>query len=278
MIQMRQRSIDSHQKYVRPSCLPALNLRFQTYEFFKPYYEKSYDQISIPDVLTSTPKDTLINYFSILREAENMVERSCGTIGNARLPFPIAYNFFSQDYQNKVSFEEYMKSFAGIGHTSLLKLIQIPNLDKGNKFFYEIETIEGFEGKTTEYFGYYYGFIWVVKEQTGYRISNIQEYPEVFLCAPYHGWDHEGETIVDVKYGNWCNLLRYRYPTIRHEYIKHIYFYGQDHALYLLVFFTLTNGTDIEIAQFRKEKGQDWTQVNLVPEKECIDLRGKFKM
>ena len=83
-----------HQKYFRPSSLPVLNLRFTSSDFFHPYYEKSYDQIQVPMELTKTPEDTLLNYFSILREAENLLGRSCGSVGQARLPFPLAYIFY----------------------------------------------------------------------------------------------------------------------------------------------------------------------------------------
>lgn len=86
-----------HQKYFRPSRLPALNMRFTTWEFLQPYYEKTHDQIQLPAELTKTPEDTLLNYFSILRKAENMGGRSCGTVGNARIPFPLAYNFLSEE-------------------------------------------------------------------------------------------------------------------------------------------------------------------------------------
>ncbi|MBG9587243.1 hypothetical protein ABE26_09155 [Cytobacillus firmus] len=258
-----------HQKYFRPSCLPALKLRLASWEFFQPYYAKTYDQIQVPTELTKTPEDTLINYFSILREASNMGGRSCGSIGYGRIPFPLAYNFLSNKYQEKFSYEEYLNSFDGVGHTSLIKLCQVPDLKQGIKFFYEIETIEEFEGKRAEYFGYSYGFIHLVHEQDGFRISDFQQIPEDFLCAPYHLWQHDGEAVVDVKYGIWCKLIQKRYPTIINGYGKHIYFHGNDGADYCFIFITLTNGTDIEIAQFRKVGDEKWKQVKMKPEAEC---------
>ncbi|MGE6378601.1 hypothetical protein [Peribacillus muralis] len=259
-----------HQRYFRPSCLPALNLRLSDWKFFEPYYEKTHGQIQLPAKLTKTPEDTLLNYFSLLREAENIAGRSCGTIGNGNIPFPIAFNFLSKNYQKKLSYHKYVHSFSGIGHTSLMKLCRVPDVSTGIKFFYEIETIEAFEGKTTEYFGYAYGFIQLVHEQTGYRISDVQKFTEDFLCAPYHGWDQDGESIVDVKYGNWCKLLNKRYPTIQKGYVKHIFFHGNDGADYYFIFITLTNGTDVEMAQFRKKGDEIWKQVNMKPEEECL--------
>ncbi|MDR4985368.1 hypothetical protein CN491_07130 [Bacillus cereus] len=272
MLKHNQQDITSYpQKYFRPSCLKALNLRFSNWEFFAPYYNKTQKEIQVPTELTRTPEDTLLNYFSILREAENMGERSCGSIGQARIPFPIAYNFLSKEYQNKLSYEEYFNSFAGIGHTSLLKLCRVPDGRRGIRFFYEIETIEGFEGKNAEYFSYSYGFIQLEYEKEGFRISDLSKIEEDFLCAPYHGWDHDGEAVVKVKYGNWCKLIQRMYPTMKNGYVKNIYFHGNDGADYCIIFVTLTNGTDVEIAQFRKVGNEEWKQVNMKPEKECLD-------
>ncbi|MBY0121563.1 hypothetical protein [Bacillus sp. S/N-304-OC-R1] len=271
---MRNRKLNEkisyHQKYFRPSCLKALNLRFDNWEFFAPYDEKTHDQIQLPSELTRTPEDTLVNYFSILLEAENMYDRSCGTVGQAKIPFPIAYNFLSKEYQNKFSYKEFLNSFAGIGHTSLIKLCQVPDGKHGIRFFYEIETIEGFESRKAEYFGYSYGFIQLIQEKEGYRISDLSKMEEDFLCAPYHGWDHDGETVVEVKYGNWCKLIQHMYPTMKNGYIKNIYFHGNDGADYCIIFISLTNGTDVEIAQFRKSGNQNWKQINLKPEEECL--------
>lgn len=271
MFRQNQKEIKSyHQKYFRPSCLRALNLRFSTWDFFAAFYDKTHDQIKIPPQLTITPEDTVLNYFSILREAENMGGRSCGTIGQAKIPFPIAYNFLSREYQNKLSYEGYVQSFSGIGHTSLIKLCRVPDGKRGIRFFYEIETIVGAKGKNAEYFGYSYGFISLVHGEEGFRISEIGKIDEDFLCAPYHGWDQDGEAVVEVKYGHWCNLIQHIYPTVRNEYIKNIYFHGKDGADYCFIFAVLTNGTDIEIAQFRKGGNDEWKQVDRKPEEECV--------
>lgn len=260
-----------NQTYFRPSCSPALNLRVKTSDFFDPYYEKTYEQIQVPAALTRTPEETLLNYFSILREADNTIERrSCGTIGYARIPYPLAYNFLSKEFQKKLSFEEYLHSFAGIGHTNLIKLARISNKKTEVRFFYEIETIEAFEGIDTEYFGYSYGFIQLTQEQTGYRISDMNRIKEDFLCAPYHGWSHDAEAVVEVKYGGWCKLIKHRYPTTKNGYAKNIQFQGNDGAVYYMIFFTLTNGTDVEIAQYRKVDNEGWKQVKMKPEEECL--------
>ncbi|MGJ7910468.1 hypothetical protein [Neobacillus sp. LXY-1] len=260
-----------HQQYFRPSCLPALNLRFATSEFYSLFSEKTHhDQIKLPSELTITPEETLLNYFSVLREAENLGGRSCGTVGQARTPFPIAYNFLSEEYQRKLTYEDYFHSFAGVGHTSLIKLCRVPDRKHGIRFFYEIETIEGSLDKRAEYFGYNFGFIQLVNEKDGYRISDLSKIEEDFLCAPYHGWSHDAESVVEVKYGSWCKLIQKRYPTVKNGYVKNIYFRGNDRADYCLIFFTLTNGTDVEIAQFRKVGEGKWKLIKIKPEEECL--------
>ncbi len=49
-----------------------------------------------------------------------------------------------------------------------------------------------------------------------------------------------------------------------------MYFKGTDGNDYLIVFYQLTNDTDIEIAQYIKSEGQDWKLTNLNPEK-CLE-------
>ncbi|WP_090831555.1 MULTISPECIES: hypothetical protein [unclassified Bacillus (in: firmicutes)] len=265
--------METREKHFRPSCLPALNTRLRTSEFFLPFYEKVPNEIVLPLELTATPEETVLNYFSILREAENFDLRACGSIGEARLPFPIAYNFLSEEYKQRLSYNEYLASFSGIGHTSLIKLKRIPDGRRGIKYFYEIETIEGMSGKQAEYFGYYYGFIKLAKTPLGYRITNIEKFPEDFLCAPYHGWDHDAEAVVGVKYGWWRKLIKKNYAMVQNGYVKNIYFHGTDGADYTFIFFELTNGTDVEIAQFRKGSDGSWKQIRMTPEIQCLDKK-----
>ncbi|MCE4048853.1 hypothetical protein [Bacillus sp. Au-Bac7] len=255
------------QQYFRPSCLPALNLRFN-FEFFDQFGENYYNQIQLPAELTKTPEDTVVNYFSILREAENLYVRSCGSVGNAKTPYPIAYNLFSNALRGKVHYEDFINSFAGIGHISLIKLCRLPG-EEELRFFYELETIHGFKETAAEFFGYSYGFMELSFEGNGYRINNIQQFSEDFLCAPYHLWQHNAESVVDVKYGDWCKLIKKRYPTVKQGYVKNIYVLGTDGAYYCFLFFTLTNGTDVEIAQFRKMNDGKWKLLKMNPD-ECI--------
>ena len=261
-------------KYFRPSKLPSINDRFNDYRFFDKFYDKKPSEITLPTSLFKTPEDTIINYFSILREAANPIEgkgAGCGTLGNAQMPYPLAYNFLSSKYRDKLNYTEYLKSFENILHINLIKLKKVPELNKNldkMKYFVEIETIKGTE-KNISNFAYYYGFIEISKEGNLYKISDVQFFEEDFLCAPYHGWSHNAEYVVDIKYGDWCKLVKERYPTKQEGYVKNIYFKGTDGNDYKFIFFQLTNDTDIEIAQYKKDEKGNWNLIKIDPGK-CL--------
>lgn len=262
--------------YFRPSNLPVLNDRnvYFTISFFNQNFNKKVSEIVLPKELTESPEETIINYFSVLREAANHEEgkgAGCGTIGESKAPYPVAYNFLSTTYQEKLTYEQYLDSFTNILHTSLIKYKEVPVYDNPSdiiRYFVEIETIGGSEKRVAN-FTYYYGFVDLVKEDTQYKISNLEFTGEDYLCAPYHGWSYYAESSVQVRYGGWCKLIKEQYPTIQNGYVKHIFFEGMDGNDYLIEFFQLTNDTDIEIAQYIKSKDGDWELVKLEPEK-CI--------
>lgn len=245
-----------NEKYFRPSKIKAINI-------------KRLPQTSSPmqlQELLKSPYETVIHFFSVIREAENLLPGKmggCGTVGMAKEPFPMAYQFLSKDFLSKVSYNDFLKHFEGIGHINLLKLIPISN----DQLFYEIETIEGSDKQMT-YFGYYYGFIKTMKDLGGYKIEEITYTGEDFLCAAYHGWAHDAEANVDIRYGEWCHLIKQRYPMVKQEFIKYFRFLGNDDQYYMIVFVELTNGTDMEIGQFVWKDGK-WAKIHFNPE-DCL--------
>lgn len=70
------------------------------------------------------------------------------------------------------------------------------------------------------------------------------------------GWNYEGENVVDIEFGNWCNMVLTRHPTVYNGYIKEIQFTSPDNKEYMIKFITLTNGTDLEIGKYIKENGE----------------------
>ncbi len=271
------RKSEDVETYVRPSDLPVLNDRYvySSIRFFNEYFQKKASEIVLPKELMSSPEETIINYFSVLREAANIEKgkhAGCGSIGWGTTPYPLAYNFLAASYQNKLSYEKFLDSFKNILHTSLIKYKDIPVYDNTTgmkRYFVEIETIGGSEASIAN-FTYYYGFVDLSKEEDQYKISNLEFIGEDYLCAPMHGWYHDAEGSVQVRYGGWCKLIKEQYPTIQNGYVKHIYFAGTDDYDYMIEFFHLTNDIDIEIAQYRKSKAGDWELIKLDPEK-CIE-------
>lgn len=264
--------------YFRPSNLPVLNTR-DNVQFFDSYQDEKTKKVKLPENLLDTPENTLLNYFSILREAANPVKgksAGCGTLGDAQTPYPIAYQFLTTEYQKELSFKAYQKTFQNILHTNLIKMHEVPvyaNKDKILRYFVELETIEGTE-RNTGVFAYYYGYVDLKKEDKEYKISNLEFTAENYLCAPYHGWAYDAEASVQIRYGGWCNLIQSMNPIVQKGYVKNVSFVGTDGYEYRIVFYQLTNGTDVEIAQYRKKENRNWEQINLDPRK-CLEEKDK---
>ena len=259
------------EKYFRPSTLPIKNILVKNSQFFEPYYEKNHKEIKLPAALTRTPDETILNYFSILREAENLTENQlggCGTVGMAKMPYPIAYSFFTKDYYKRVSYYEYLQSFAGIGHLHLIKMNRLPDEEGIVPYFIELESIEG-SSKGVTYFAYYYGYVQLQKVQNTYKIDRMKLYGEDFLCAPYHLWQHDAEAVVAIMYGEWCKLIKTQLPAKQDGYVKTIDFIGTDGAEYRFIFYQLTNDTDVLISQFKKDPVGNWETIRIDPNK-CV--------
>lgn len=270
-------TINTNERYFRPSSLKTLNTRSFPSKFYSHIYASNPDpnKINLPRYLTNTSENTVLNYFSILREAENLIKEKtagCGTVGMAKLPYPAAYEFLSEDYKKILSYESYLKSFEGIGHINLIKMKELqvtkPNTNS-HKYFIEVETIEGSPAGNTS-FSYYYGFLYLTKEKDCYKISSINLTLEDYLCAPYHGWQYIAEGSVDIRYGDWCKLVKKRLPTEQAGYVKNIYVLGNDNKNYRFEFFQLTNGMDIEIEQYVKDINGKWIPIDIDTDK-CLE-------
>lgn len=266
--------------YFRPSKLPSLNTRISSFDFFDPYFQKKPQEISLPETLLDTPENTILNYYSILRDAANPVEgksAGCGTLGDAKIPYPVSYQFLSPEYQTKLPYEAYLKTYENILHINLIKYHQVP-IEDGNKdskrYFVELETIEGTE-KETGVFAYYYGYVDIAKKDNQYKITDIHYFGENFLCAPYHGWQWDAESNVQIRYGDWCKLIQGDVQKTQTDDIIRIQFDGTDGYQYCIVFFRLTNGTDLEVAQYRKLPGGTWKAITIKVE-ECLENNKKI--
>ena len=255
-----------NEKYFRPSKLDAINtVDFNT--FILENQSNDPEEITLPKALTDTPSDTIINFFSMLREANQgaTMKVGCGTVGLEALPYPFSYAFLSSTLKKQLPYTSFLKLFENINHINLIKMVYLPSMqtiETSYLFLIEFETIEG------ECFCYYYGYLEVIFENDSYLINSLSFDKEDFFCAPYHGWQHNAELTVEIMYHNWCNLILKQYPTQQEDYIKRIVIDGSDGNQYMFVFCTLTNGTDIEIGQYKKETN-DWVKVAMTPSK-CL--------
>lgn len=261
------------ERFFRPSNLPVLNDRIENslYDMFG----SENNNLTIPDKFFKTPKDTIINYFSVLREAANPTNQTktgCGTLGYMRGPYPVAYNFLSKEYKEKYSYNEYVDSFKNKLHINLIKLNEVPKDKKdseGLKYFVELEVIEGTD-ENKGVFAYYYGYIYLTEENGTYKINNMVYSPEDYLCAPYHGWHYDAKFILDIKYKDWCSLVDGNIEIKQDGYEKKAYFKDKDKNEYYVLFYQLTNGYDIKIADYKKNKEGKWELIYIDPKK-CLE-------
>lgn len=266
-------------RFFRPSNMPILNTKRDILTIDD--YNKMPSEIKLNKVLLKSPEDTIINYFSVLREAANPLESTqtgCGTLGDATSPYSYAYNFLSKSYREKVSYEEYFKSFQNQLHINLIKLNQLPT-EKDNKneikYFVELEVIEGTD-KQKGVFAYYYGYIYLEKEDGVYRIKNMEYAPENYLCAPYHGWSWDAQMFVEIEYGDWCSLVDGAVVVKDNGYERRAYFKDKNKNEYYVLFYQLTNGVDIKIADYKKNKLGKWELTHIDPSK-CLDNKSSTR-
>jgi len=257
-----------NETYFRPSKLNALNNNFMDFEIFS----KTFQNNAVPSKLIDTPLNTAINYYSVLQQAENLTEKipgGCGTIGYSKAPYPIAYNFLSENNKKSMPYSEYLASFEGIGHINLVKIIPVTTDSKDTyKFFIELEILEGSDtGVTT--FNYYTGELIIANVNGLYYVDSQVLTPEDFFCSAYHGWAHNAETYVEIVYGNWCGLIMKQYSPQQDDYKKTIIIDGTDNKKYMFEFAKLTNGTDMLINSLVKNNNE-WVPVEIDVDK-CVE-------
>lgn len=260
------------ERFQRPSKQSGLPLKYTFREAKNPppYIPEGYPK------LYDSPTDLIHAYYSILKDASNMINYTgtCGTVGDADIPYPYAYTLLSQNTKQKVSLEEFKKSFTGIGHMTLLKLHPAYHSSKTpeniQSYMVEIEVITGkplkdpsSQEENISYFAYYYGLITTEHSTSeGWKITSIHYIPEDFLCAPYHLWDWHSEAFVQIVYGDWYKLIdRIDHINIKDSYVS-IYASNKENQ-YRFDFVRLVNGKDVLLHEYiRIDK--KWKSVHLL--------------
>ena len=257
------------ERFQRPSSQPALQNPYS----FSDFEEGRGNQVVDPNQL-QTSEDAILAYYGILQEASNMDGYSggCGTVGNAILPYPYAYQLLSNDVKKKMSLKQFETSFLGIGHLTLLKLLPAytpPGTPENIRYhMIEVETITGAAGDETNktisgsHFAYYYGIVTTQKEDKAWKIKAIDYFPEDFLCAPYHGWDFEATYLVPIIYQNWYHLIDTVGKVDKKGNSISVYASGGEKQ-YRFDFVRISNGEDVLLHEMVYQDGK-WVETNLL--------------
>lgn len=163
-------------------------------------------------------------------------------------------------------------SFENQLHINLIKLNEVPpdkNRPNDIKYFVELEVIEGTD-KPKGVFAYYYGYIYLEKEDDVYKIKDMMYAPENYLCAPYHGWSWDAKSLVEIEYGGWCSLVDGEVIVKDDGYERKVYFKDKDKNEHYVLFYQLTNGVDIKIADYKKNKDGKWEHI-YIDTKKCLE-------
>lgn len=269
--------IDYSEQFQRPSKQLAMKLKFSFNDF-----KDASEQSPYIKTIFQTSEDVIQAYYAILKDASNMMgyHGGCGTIGWSKIPYPYAYELLSKETQQKMSLEKFVKSFEGIGHTTLLKLYpayQPPGTPANTKYYMaEIEVITGppYKGENDNkrqpgYFVYYYGLITVENTPSGgWKIKSVDYVPEDFLCHPMHHWDYDARYLVGIVYKNWYGLIENIEKVEKDGSMVYVYANGKGNK-YRFGFVRLTNGDDVLLHENILHNGQ-WKEVNLLKDEHKI--------
>lgn len=250
---------DSHvERFMRPSAAVPMEKK----------YPFSKEGQNIPKTFT-IPAEVVRAYFDIISDASNMGTKKggCGSIGFQQLPYPFAYGLFSEDLKKAVAYDGFLKSFEGIGHINLLKLVEAPPVKLNDQifpgYFVEIEVIEGSNTDMKTYFAYYYGYVTVKQEgEKGFKINSIELMPEDFLCHAYHGWWHDAESLVRILYGEKQGIIDKILQVEEDGDFRNVMAKGKDGRQYRFLFIRITNGADISLRQYVMEEGR-WKEIKI---------------
>jgi hypothetical protein len=259
------------ERFRRPSKYCPLNNPYSFKDF-----KKDTDTSPLITTVFDNNSDVIMAYFGILSNASNMEGflGGCGSIGNSLQPYAYAYELFTPKTQKKMSLSEFMNSYQGIGHITLLKLNQAytpyNTTDSICYYMFETESITGpshpdivGSKRGGSYFVYQYGIITVKNSfESGWKIESIDSLSEDFLCAPEHGWVYLSEYLVTFVYKDWYHIINQIDDT--KQCSDMIFIYASSlHTKYRFDFIRLTNGYDILLHENICIEGT-WCETNLL--------------
>lgn len=170
----------------------------------EPAGQKYYPQV--PAEIT-TPEIALRAYFDALSVASNLqpdqMGATGGTVGMGLEPYPTAYGYWSQEWQDKHTYEEFLASWQGKANLELLKLLPAGTENGENRFFVEVKTIEAVGEPSRLGCFYYSGFFTVKKTSEGWRLNDgsLQSENLVWKIGGHQPWLGDPESVAHVQLG-----------------------------------------------------------------------------
>jgi len=245
---------DDGQRYQQPSMQEELSNPY-TLQTFRDNDE---------ELIFNDPEEVIYAYYGILKEASNLSGNSDrdGTKDETDLPYLYAYQLLAAGVRQDMSLQQFQNSFRGIGDITFLQIQPLPGLPESpldtKYFMIEIEVIE------TGCFAYYYGIVTVEKGKNGWKIQEIDYYPEEFLYTPYREWSFDSEELVNYVFKDQLKVIDQIMNKIEKDGVIHIYAPGNKYQ-FRFDFVRLTNGYDILINENIMINGK-WHPTELLTE------------
>ncbi len=160
-----------------------------------------------PKSFSNTPKevktpDTIIkSYFDTLYYASNLNEEEMGyaggTIGMSSDPYDDAYKYWSEEWRNKNSYEDFINSWKGTANVELIKSFPVSEKNGNYKFFVEIKTIEAVQEKKSFGIFYYCGYLTIENTKEGYKITkgNLELENMAWAYGGHQPWKADPEFV-----------------------------------------------------------------------------------
>jgi hypothetical protein len=128
----------------------------------------------------ATPEMAVKAYFDALSHAANLkdeVLEKTGSVACGLEPYPVAYGYWSKDWQASHSYDQFLASWEGTANVELLQMLPAGMAKGQDRYFVEVKEIKAIEGVGLGIF-YYAGFITVVNTDAGWRLTGVGLAPE----------------------------------------------------------------------------------------------------
>ncbi len=248
-------------RFRRPSSTPALALQYDG-DALLAVYESG------QTVSYAKPEEVIHGYLALLGQASNLEGYSarCGSVGAGTTPYSYAWNLLTDEARDKLSLDDFLDSFAGVGALTPLALEPLQVGEDEAVYWVELEYIQAGRQSTKPQptaFCYCYGLI-VVRHtaRDGWRIQSTDYLPEDFLCAPEHGWAWEAQSFVSILYGDQYGLVD-SVDLVDHQNSRTSVFASGDGREYRFDFLRATDGIDRLVGEW-VQRGGDWQETSLL--------------